>query len=152
MSKSMNRVLLIGNLGNDPEIKYTASGTAIANLSVATSESWKDKQSGQLQTRTEWNRIVAYGKLAEIMGEYLFKGSRVFIEGSLRTRKWQDKDGTDKYTTEIVATELISLDSKSTGDAHKPPANNNRPPQDGHTAAAQQQPPSFDDFDDDIPW
>jgi len=113
MSRGINKVILVGNLGNDPETKYAASGSAITNISVATSESWTDKQSGQKQERTEWHRVVGFNRLAEIMGEYLRKGSKVYIEGQLRTRKWQDKDGQDRYTTEIVASEMQMLDSRA---------------------------------------
>lgn len=112
MARGVNKVILIGNLGGDPEIRYMPSGGAVANLNMATSESWKDKTTGQLQDRTEWHRVVMFNRLAEICGEYLKKGSKLYIEGSLRTRKWQDKEGQDKYTTEIVATEMQMLDSK----------------------------------------
>ena len=101
-SKGINKVIIVGNLGNDPEVKYTPAGAAITNISVATSESWKDKSSGQTQEKTEWHRIVFFGKLAEIAGEYLRKGSQVYIEGKLQTRKWQDKQGQDRYSTEII--------------------------------------------------
>lgn len=112
MSKGINKAIIVGNLGQDPEVKYTASGTAIANISVATSESWTDKQSGQKQEKTEWHRIVMYKKLAEIAGQYLKKGSKVYIEGKIQTRKWQDQSGQDRYTTEIVANEMQMLDSR----------------------------------------
>jgi len=111
MARGVNKVILVGNLGSDPEIKYMPSGQAAANLSVATSESWKDKQTGEPVEKTEWHRVVAYGRLAEIMGEYLKKGSKVYIEGSLQTRKWE-KDGIDRYTTEIKAREMQMLDSR----------------------------------------
>jgi len=115
MARGVNKVILIGNLGNDPEIRYTPNGSAVANLSLATSETWRDKQSGELQDRTEWHRIVFFNRLAEIVGEYLRKGSKVYVEGTLRTRKWQDKNGIDRYTTEIIANEMHMLDSRSTG-------------------------------------
>jgi single-strand DNA-binding protein len=102
MSRGINKVILIGNLGNAPEIRATGSGTLIANLSVATSESWKDRNTGQQQERTEWHRVVVFGKLAEVAQQYLHKGSKVYIEGKLQTRKWQGQDGQDRYTTEIV--------------------------------------------------
>lgn len=102
MARGVNKVILIGNVGQDPEVKYMPSGGAVTNISVATSDSWKDKNTGQQQERTEWHRVVFFGRLAEIAGEYLRKGSKVYIEGSLRTRKWQGQDGTDRYTTEIV--------------------------------------------------
>ncbi len=101
-TRGINKVILVGNLGNDPEVRYTPGGAAITNISIATSESWQDKQSGQTQEKTEWHRVVFFGKLADIAGEYLKKGSQVYIEGKLQTRKWQDKQGQDKYTTEII--------------------------------------------------
>lgn len=112
MSRGVNKVILIGSLGNDPEVKYLPDSTAITNISVATSESWKDKNTGQAQQRVEWHRVVFFKKLAEIAGEYLRKGSKVYIEGSLRTRKWQDKNGADHYTTEVVADVMQMLDGK----------------------------------------
>lgn len=112
MARGINKVILVGNCGQDPETKYMPSGGAVTNVSVATSESWKDKQTGQPQERTEWHRVVFFNRLAEIAGQYLKKGSKVYIEGSLRTRKWQDKGGADRYTTEIVAREMQMLDSK----------------------------------------
>lgn len=115
MARGVNKVILIGNLGNDPDVRYTPNGNAVANISVATSETWRDKQSGELQDRTEWHRVVFFNRLAEIVGEYLRKGSKVYIEGSLRTRKWQDKNGVERYTTEIIATEMLMLDSKGAG-------------------------------------
>ncbi len=115
MARGVNKVILIGNLGNDPEIRYTPSGSAVANLSLATSETWRDKQSGELQDRTEWHRLVFFNRLAEIVGEYLRKGSKIYVEGTLRTRKWQDKNGIDRFTTEIIASEMHMLDSRSAG-------------------------------------
>lgn len=113
MSRGINKVIIVGNLGQDPETKYTAGGAAITNISVATSESWKDKQTGQTQEKTEWHRIVLFNRLAEVAGEYLKKGSKVYIEGKLQTRKWQDQGGIERYTTEIVANEMQMLDSRS---------------------------------------
>jgi single-strand DNA-binding protein len=113
MARGVNKVILVGNLGVAPEVRYTPSGTAVANVSVATSSSWRDKQSGDMVDKTEWHRVVFFGRLAEIVGEYLNKGSKIYMEGSLRTRKWQDKNGMDRYTTEIVANEMHMLDSKS---------------------------------------
>ena len=107
MARGVNKVILIGNLGNDPEIRYTAGGAAVANISLATAESWKDKETGEQQERTEWHRVVFFGKLAEIVGEYLRKGSQVYVEGRLQTRKWQDKEGKDRYTTEINADRVV---------------------------------------------
>lgn len=115
MARGINKVILVGNLGNDPEMKYMPSGGAVTNISIATSESWKDKTTGQPQERTEWHRVVFFNKLAEITGQYLKKGSKVYVEGALRTRKWQGQDGQDRYTTEIVANEMQMLDSR--GDA-----------------------------------
>ncbi|WP_193166363.1 single-stranded DNA-binding protein [Microbulbifer hainanensis] len=113
MARGINKVILIGNLGADPETRYMPSGGAVTNVNLATSESWKDKQTGQQQERTEWHRVVFFNRLAEIAGEYLRKGSKVYIEGSLRTRKWQDKNsGQDRYTTEIVASEMQMLDGR----------------------------------------
>ena len=110
--RGINKVIVLGNLGNDPETRYMPNGNAVTNISVATSESWKDKQSGQMQERTEWHRVVFFNRLAEVAGEYLRKGSKVYVEGSLRTRKWQDQSGNDRYTTEIVASDMQMLDSR----------------------------------------
>ncbi len=115
MARGINKVILVGNVGQDPEMKYMPSGGAVTNISVATSESWKDKQTGQQQERTEWHRVVFFNRLAEIVGEYVRKGSKLYIEGSLRTRKWQGQDGQDRYTTEIVASEMQMLDSRQDG-------------------------------------
>ncbi len=112
MARGVNKVILIGNLGADPEVRYMPSGGAVANVRLATSEQWKDKQSGEMQERTEWHRVVFYGRLAEIAGEYLRKGSKIYAEGRLQTRKWQDNQGMDRYTTEIVANEMQMLDSR----------------------------------------
>lgn len=117
MARGVNKVILIGNLGNDPEVRFLPTGVAVANISVATSESWKDKTTGENQERTEWHRVVLYRRLAEIVGEYLRKGSKVYIEGKLRTRKWQDQSGADRYTTEILADELQMLDRLAGGGA-----------------------------------
>jgi single-strand DNA-binding protein len=158
MARGINKVILIGNLGKDPETRYMPSGGAVTNLTLATSESWKDKQSGQMQERTEWHRVVFFNRLAEIASEYLKKGSKVYIEGSLRTRKWQGQDGQDKYTTEIVANEMQMLDGKGGGQPDYAPAMGGQ-----RAAAGGQQHPSapadmdhapagFDSFDDDIPF
>ena len=109
MARGINKVILVGNLGADPETRYTASGAAVTNIRLATSESWRDKQTGETQERTEWHRVVFFGRLAEIAGEYLSKGRQVYVEGSLRTRKWQGQDGQDRWTTEIVADEMQML-------------------------------------------
>ena len=121
MARGINKVILVGNLGADPETRYTASGAAVTNISIATSESWRDKQTGETQERTEWHRVVFFNRLAEIAGEYLRKGRQVYIEGSLRTRKWQDQNGQDRYTTEIVANEMQMLGSRD-GDMGGAPA------------------------------
>jgi single-strand DNA-binding protein len=115
MARGINKVILIGNLGADPETRAMPSGMTVANIRVATSENWKDKQSGENKERTEWHHVAMFGRLGEIAGEYLKKGSKVYIEGSLRTRKWQDKQGNDRYTTEIVANEMQMLDSRGGG-------------------------------------
>lgn len=140
MARGINKVILVGNLGNDPEINFGTSGNAIVNITVATSESWKDKNTGQKADKTEWHRVVMFNRLAEIANEYLKKGSKVYLEGKLQTRKWQDKTGADRYTTEIVANEMQMLDSKQGGTQSQPVA---QPASSG----------DFDDFDtDDIPF
>ena len=143
----VNKAIIVGNLGNDPEVRYTQDGTCIANFSIATSESWKDKQTGEKQERTEWHRCVAFKRVGEIVGEYLKKGSKVYIEGSLRTRKWQTKEGADKYTTEIVVREMQMLDGRA--DGHGAPQAQPAP-QAGTTQAPT--PPPLETFDDDIPF
>jgi single-strand DNA-binding protein len=163
MARGINKVILIGNLGNDPETRYMPSGGAVTNVSLATSETWKDKQTGQPQERTEWHRVVFFNRLAEIAGEYLRKGSKVYIEGSLRTRKWQDKDGQDKYTTEIVASEMQMLDSRGGGQggdyqddrysSSAPPAQSGGGQSGGGRPATPAAPAEdFAEFDDDIPF
>ena len=128
MARGINKVILIGNLGNDPDVRYTSGGSAVANVSVATSETWRDKETGDQQERTEWHRIVFFGRLAEIVSEYLRKGSKIYVEGRLQTRKWQDRDGNDRYTTEIVANEMQMLDGKGgSGDFAGAPAQARRP-------------------------
>ena len=116
MARGINKVIIVGNLGQDPEIRHLPSGGAVANISVATTEYWKDKQTGQEQKRTEWHRVVFFNRLAEIVGEYLKKGSLIYVEGKLQTRKWQDKDGQDRYTTEVVANEMQMLGGRGGGD------------------------------------
>ncbi|TNF08232.1 MAG: single-stranded DNA-binding protein [Gammaproteobacteria bacterium] len=157
MARGINKVILIGNLGKDPETRYLPSGGAVTNLTLATSESWKDKQTGQQQERTEWHRVVFFNRLAEIAAEYLKKGSKVYIEGSLRTRKWQGQDGQDRYTTEIVASEMQMLDSRggSSGYDDMPPPSQQSPAQNKMPASANTNnvpDPGFDSFDDDIPF
>ena len=150
MARGINKVILIGNLGKDPETRYMPNGGAVTNITVATSETWKDKQSGQAQERTEWHNVVFFNRLAEIAGEYLKKGSKVYLEGSLRTRKWQDKSGADRYTTEIVASEMQMLDSRAGGTANF--GNDSAPQQQGSMSAPVQQAPADHGFDDDIPF
>lgn len=142
---SVNKVILVGNLGRDPETRYMPDGGAITNISIATTSSWKDK-SGEKQEATEWHRVAFFGKLAEIAGEYLVKGSQVYVEGRLRTRKWQDKDGADKYTTEILADSMQMLGSRPGGEERSAP----RPPQTAPAAGAK--PQKFEDMSDDIPF
>ena len=169
MARGVNKVILIGNLGKDPEVRYSPNGGAIANITVATSESWKDKNTGEQVDKTEWHRVVFFRRLAEIAGEYLKKGSKVFIEGKLQTRKWQDKDGQDRYTTEVVANEMQMLDSKGGGSAdynqgqqqggnapqQAAPQQQSYAPQ-GQAPQQQSAPAapamSGGDFDDDIPF
>ena len=115
MARGINKVILVGNLGKDPEVRYMPNGNAVANITLATSESWKDKQTGETQEKTEWHRVVLFRRLGEIAGEYLKKGSQVYIEGKLQTRKWQDNAGNDRYTTEIVADEMQMLGSRGAG-------------------------------------
>ncbi len=117
MARGINKVILIGNLGADPETRHTAGGSAVTNLSLATTEAWRDRQTGENQEKTEWHRIVMFSKLAEIAGEYLRKGSKVYIEGRLQTRKWQDRDGNDRWTTEIVANDMQMLDGRGGSDS-----------------------------------
>lgn len=152
MARGVNKVILIGNLGQDPEVKYMPNGNAVANITVATSESWKDKNTGEQVDKTEWHRVVFFRRLAEIVGEYLKKGSKVYIEGKLQTRKWQDKNGKDNWTTEIIANEMQMLDSqgKGSGDGftNKSAQQQSRPAQSAPAQAA----PANNDFDDDIPF
>lgn len=137
---SVNKVILLGNLGKSPDMRYLPNGDAVANFSIATTENWKDK-SGEKQSKTEWHRIVAYGKLAEIMGEYLDKGSSVYIEGRLQTRKWQNKEGVDQYTTEIVADRMQMLGGKPAGGGER-----------GQSASRDSDSGGFEDMGDDIPF
>ncbi|MBI3560359.1 MAG: single-stranded DNA-binding protein [Gammaproteobacteria bacterium] len=145
---TLNKVILIGNLGKDPEIRYMPNGQPVANFNIATSESWKDKATGAAQEKTEWHRIVMYRKLAEIAGEYLKKGSKIYVEGKLQTRKWQDNTGQDRYTTEIIANEMQMLDSRG-GAATMPPAALSEGSSHANEAPAMT---SEGGFDDDIPF
>ncbi len=147
MARGVNKVILVGNLGADPEVKYMPNGNAVANVTLATSESWKDKQTGETREKTEWHRVVFFRRLAEIAGEYLKKGSQVYIEGKLQTRKWQDKNGNDRYTTEIIANEMQMLGGRGGGGSADF----------GGSSSASQSAPvaapaAADDFDDDIPF
>lgn len=150
-SRGVNKAIIVGNLGNDPEMRYLPSGVAVTNISVATSETWNDKQTGQPQERTEWHRIEAFGRLAEIMGQYLRKGSQVYIEGSIRTDKWQDQNGQDRYSTRIRADNMQMLGSRQGGTAdfnqQQAPQQNMAQPSGGQTApVAQPQQPAADQF------
>ena len=128
MSRGVNKVILVGNLGQKPEMRYTATQTAVANLSIATTESWKDKESGENRDKTEWHRVVFFGSLAEIAEKYLDKGSSVYVEGKLQTRKWQDKDGNDRYTTEVLGNQLTMLGSRSSSDSSNQTDNSSNTP------------------------
>ena len=154
MARGVNKVILVGNCGQDPETRFMPSGGAVTNLSIATSESWKDKTSGEPQERTEWHRVVFFNRLAEIAGEYVKKGSKLYVEGSLRTRKWQGQDGQDRYTTEIVGSEMQMLDSRNSQGGYDVSqqgaaqmSNQSASPQ-----AAPQAPQGMESFDDDIPF
>lgn len=155
---SVNKVILVGNLGKDPEVRYMPSGEAIANITVATTDSWKDKQ-GEKQERTEWHRVSFFGKLAEIVGEYLKKGSQIYVEGRLQTRKWQDKEGQDRYTTEIVADKMQMLGGRSGGgmssmdrDSGSQDSGRGESPAKSGGSAPAKSSAGFDDFEDDIPF
>jgi single-strand DNA-binding protein len=176
MARGVNKVILVGNVGGDPETRYLPNGNAVTNITLATSESWNDKQSGQKQEKTEWHRVVLFGKVAEIAGQYLSKGSQVYIEGKLQTRKWQDQSGQDRYTTEVVvdmggSMQLLGGRGDAGGEPQQPPQ---QPPQQAqrgqrqqpaptqqsrqqpqptqHRRQPAQQAPSHDNFDDDIPF
>ncbi len=155
----VNKVILLGRLGQDPEVRYMPNGNAVANVSIATSEQWKDKNSGQMQERTEWHRVVFFGRTAEVVGEYLRKGSEAYVEGRLQTKKWQDKNGQDRYTTEIVADKMTMVGGRGSGGdtaykqadqpQHAAPQQPASQPQQQNTPPAQ---PFEDEFDDDIPF
>ena len=154
MARGVNKVIIVGNLGQDPEVKYMPSGQAVCNISVATTDSWSDKTSGEKQEKTEWHRVVFFRRLAEIAGEYLRKGSQVYIEGRLQTRKWQDQSGVEKYTTEIIANEMQMLGGRgggASGGFDAPPAGDNFGSSSA-SAPAKSAPSTADDFDDDIPF
>jgi single-strand DNA-binding protein len=147
MARGINKVILVGNLGADPDTRYMPSGSAVTNLSIATSESWKDKQTGEQKERTEWHKVAMFNRLAEIAAEYLRKGSQVYIEGKLRTRKWQDRDGNDRWTTEVIADEMQMLGGRGGGGGAAPMSS-------GPDSGPPSGPPNTgpDDFDDDIPF
>jgi single-strand DNA-binding protein len=161
MARGVNKVILIGHLGADPETRAMPSGSSVANLRIATTESWRDKQSGEQQERTEWHRVALFGRLAEIAGEYLRKGSQVYIEGSLRTRKWQDKQGNERYSTEIIGNEMQMLGGRGGGGAGAPgaaagsaggPPREPMPEYAGPAAGGGSGGGEREDFDDDIPF
>ncbi|HAT8391821.1 TPA: single-stranded DNA-binding protein [Legionella pneumophila] len=159
MARGINKVILVGNVGADPDVRYLPNGNAVTTLSVATSETWKDKTTGEKQDRTEWHRVVCFNRLGEIAGEYIRKGSKLYVEGSLRTRKWQDQQGQDRYTTEIVASDIQILDSKGSSATNyddMPSFQGSSTPQQASTknqatptSTAQD---AFDELDDDIPF
>ncbi|MEY0555059.1 single-stranded DNA-binding protein [Providencia rettgeri] len=158
-SRGVNKAILIGNLGQDPEIRYMPNGGAVANLTLATSESWRDKQTGEMREKTEWHRVCIFGKLAEVAGEYLKKGSQVYIEGSLQTRKWQDLSGQDRYTTEVVVniggTMQMLGDNNNQAGSQQPARQPQQPQQQAPQRPQQSVPQNIEppmDFDDDIPF
>ena len=162
MARGINKVIIVGNVGGDPETRYMPSGSAVTNLTIATNESWKDKQTGEQKERTEWHRVAMFNRLAEISAEYLRKGSQVYIEGKLRTRKWQDKSGNDRYTTEIIADEMQMLGGRGGSGGGNfgggAPSEGGAPSGGGQQGGGQQgggnapPQPGPDDFDDDIPF
>lgn len=145
MARGVNKVIIVGTLGADPDTSYAPSGSAITKLSIATNESWKDKETGEQKEKTEWHRISMFGRLAEISAEYLRKGSQVYIEGKLATNKWQDKEGNDRWTTEIIANQMQMLGGRPTGNAASSKSNENQ-------QSPPEPPAGTDDFDDDIPF
>ncbi len=153
MARGINKVILVGNLGVDPEVRYTPSGSAVTNVRLATSSAWKDKQTGELNETTEWHRVVFFNRLAEVAGQYLRKGSKIYVEGSLRTNKWQDQQGNDRYTTEIIGNEMQMLDSRGgsqQGGYDQTPRSHQAPQQ--SAPMAEPAAASGQDFDDDIPF
>ncbi len=166
MSRGINKVILIGNLGNEPDVRYTPAGVAIVNISLATSDSWTDKQTGQRQERTEWHKVVFFNRLAEIVKQYLHSGSKIYVEGNLRTEKWQDQNGVERYTTKIIAREMQMLDGPSSGGAggggsnyqaqapqhQQQPAAPQSAPMDAPAPAAAPNVAPTPNFDDDVPF
>ena len=147
MARGINKAIVVGNLGRDPEVRYSANGNAIANVTIATTDSWKDRQSGERQEKTEWHRVVFFGRLAEIAGEYLKKGSQVYVEGRLQTRKWEDRDGNERYTTEIVAADMQMLGGRGGGGDAQGGSDSTPEFAEGNSGGG-----SSGDFDDDIPF
>ncbi len=147
MARGINKAIVVGNLGRDPEVRYSANGNAIANVTIATTDSWKDRQSGERQEKTEWHRVVFFGRLAEIAGEYLKKGSQVYVEGRLQTRKWEDRDGNERYTTEIVAADMQMLGGRGGGGDGQGGSGSASEFAEGNSGGG-----SSGDFDDDIPF
>jgi len=147
----VNKAILVGNLGRDPEVRYSANGSAIANVTLATTDSWKDRQTGERQERTEWHRVVFFGRLAEIAAEYLKKGSQVYVEGRLQTRKWQDQSGTDRYTTEVVVNDMQMLGSRG-GASSMPPEDLDQADDPNSGKVQEETPAAAKEFDDDIPF
>ncbi len=155
MARGINKVILVGNLGQDPETRYMPSGGAVTNITLATNESWKDKQTGEQKDRTEWHKVAMFNRLAEIAAEYLRKGSQVYVEGKLRTRKWQDRDGNDRYTTEVIADEMQMLGGRGGGGGNYSSGGGSGGSSNGGSNAPSgggQDAPPADDFDDDIPF
>ena len=152
MARGINKVILVGNLGADPETRYTAGGSAVSNVRLATTDAWKDKQSGEQQERTEWHRVVFWGRLAEIAAEYLRKGSQIYVEGRIQTRKWQDKDGQDRWSTEIVGNEMQMLGGRGGGQSAPPDFDGGQSEDSGASRGSAKKAAAVEDFDDDIPF
>lgn len=152
MAKGINKAILIGNLGGDPEVRYMPSGGAVANITLATSDAWKDKQTGEQHDKTEWHRVVFFNRLAEIAGEFLRKGSKIYVEGRIQTRKWQDKNGQDRYTTEIIANEMQMLDSRGANHASAEHGSFQSNSHQEDSGKMQSHGPIPETFDDDIPF
>ncbi|MDX2312833.1 MAG: single-stranded DNA-binding protein [Gammaproteobacteria bacterium] len=154
MARGVNKVILVGNLGADPETRYTAGGSAVTNVRLATTDAWKDKQSGEQQERTEWHRVVFWGRLAEIAAEYLRKGSQIYVEGRIQTRKWQDKDGQDRWSTEIVGNEMQMLGGRGGGGGQSAPPDfdGGQSEDSGASRGSAKKAAAVEDFDDDIPF
>ena len=152
MARGVNKVILVGNLGADPETRYTAGGSAVSNVRLATTDAWKDKQSGEQQERTEWHRVVFWGRLAEIAAEYLRKGSQIYVEGRIQTRKWQDKDGQDRWSTEIVGNEMQMLGGRGGGQSAPPDFDGGQSEDSGASRGSAKKAAAVEDFDDDIPF